>query len=203
MSLFTRTLALGLFPLAVAQWKDGNTLGSCEDIGCPLRTDNKTNHKYACQFDQDYPSSRDAFESVGIDTFPSIITKNGNDNREIKNLTWTLGKFTYDSSWGGNYIDGNWLLFGAPESLNPDYTGCAVFFSTRRGPRSEKDKCEDLLGQECHADLLAAARMFASSRVSQIANGTVCQDLQNRLSSSTSECDRTLKFWHAARKQSA
>jgi hypothetical protein len=173
-----QTLALSISSLAAAQWLDDKLLGSCADVECP-QADNVT-ISVECQI------GNQTYGGVGVDTFPFNSSDPDSDN-----ITWTIAYHDYTNYDPDRKLERTLekaLFLGTPEDLNlttaAGWGGCAVILEAYDkvvDTNSGLDKCEDVIGSECHEELRDDTQRFA-------------REQGNRVNSSSDACDRLEEY---------
>lgn len=192
-------LALSLSSITAAQWLDDKPLGSCADIGCPPASNNITTAAECKVANQTYTN-------LGVATFPSSIAANASS----QNLTWTMAFHDYTNYDPDEKLERTIekaFFLGTPENVSlataTEFHGCAVLLEAydtvwRDNKPWDEFSCENLIGSECHDELLDQIRAFAREQAgnSTAGNSTSesCVRLSEHLSSTRGDSsDREFK----------
>ena len=198
-------LALSLSSITAAQWLDDKPLGSCADIGCPPASNNITTAAECKVANQTYTN-------LGVATFPSSIAANASS----QNLTWTMAFHDYTNYDPDEKLERTIekaFFLGTPENMSlataTEFHGCAVLLEAydtvwRDNKPWDEFSCENLIGSECHDELLDQIRAFAREQAGNSTTGNStsesCVRLSEHLSSTRdyasdedSKCDEWTK----------
>lgn len=185
----------------LAQYVNGNAIGSCADVDCPPTGDDTT--RAECRI------TDKVYGGIGLVSIPTTISQN--------DLTWTIATQIYDDIDQNDPVKRNIekdFYLGTPPSLelaadSLPYKGCAVFLynNSAEFPQNEAGTCSDVIGDECIGALLTQAKTIMAQPQNKSASvEQACQRLQMGLQNTFADPCRSVTgqtSWgqlHAVRK---